>query len=55
MSKEISLSGCVEVQDDVTVDDFYDAFIAFVESKGWFFGGGIYELPAEDNGTEEDA
>ena len=35
MSKEIEIGGCIEVPDDITADDIHDAFIAFVESKGW--------------------
>ena len=28
----------------MTIDKFYDAFIGFIESKGWYFGGGIREI-----------
>lgn len=44
MSKEIEIGGCIEVPDEITVDEVGDAFIAFVESKGWFFGGGFREI-----------
>ena len=48
MSKEIEIGGCIEVPDEITVDEVCDAFIAFVESKGWFFGGGFHEVTAEN-------
>lgn len=44
MDKEFEINGCVMVSSDVTDDDFWEAFIDFVESKGWFFGGGIEEI-----------
>lgn len=44
MDKEFEINGCVMVSPDVTYDDFWEAFIDFVESKGWFFGGGIEEI-----------
>ena len=43
MSKEFLISGCIEVPDGLMRDEVTDAFIEFVESKGWFFGGGINE------------
>ena len=42
--KEIELHGCVEVPPDTTLDDFTDAFLSWVESKGWSFGGGFREI-----------
>ena len=48
MSKEIEIGGCIEVPDEITVDEVCDAVIAFVESKGWFFGGGFHEVTAEN-------
>ena len=47
MSKEFLISGCIEVPDGLTRDEVTDAFIEFVESKGWFFGGGINEYTPE--------
>ena len=44
MSKEIEIGGCIEVPDEITVDEVCDALIAFIESKGWFFGGGFHEV-----------
>ena len=44
MSKEIEIGGCIEVPDEITSDEVMDAFIYFIESKGWYFGGGCHEL-----------
>lgn len=44
MDREFEINGCVMVSPDVTYDDFWDAFIGFVESMGWSFGGGIAEI-----------
>ncbi len=40
MVKEIEIQGCVTVSEEMSMDDFIDKFIAFVESNGWSFGGG---------------
>lgn len=40
---EIEIIGCVEVQDNITVDEFSKKFIDFLESNGWYFGGSIDE------------
>jgi hypothetical protein len=44
MRKEFKINGCVEVPPEMTMDEFCDAFIEFVESKGWNFGGGFNEI-----------
>ena len=44
MTKEIEIGGCVEVPSDLTIDEFTDIFIAFIESRGWYFGGGFREI-----------
>ena len=44
MSKEIEISGCIEVTEEITVDEVTNAFIDFIESKGWYFGGGFQEI-----------
>lgn len=42
MSREIQIEGCVDVIDNpITVDEFHDKFIEWIESNGWYFGGGI--------------
>ena len=43
MRKEIEINGCIEIPPETTMDEFCDAFIEWVESKGWFFGGGFRE------------
>ena len=44
MRKEIEIGGCVEVSPEMTMDEFYDAFLEWIESKGWYFGGGFKEI-----------
>lgn len=44
MRKEFEINGCIEVQPEITEDEFWSIFIDFVESKGWSFGGGISEI-----------
>ena len=44
MVKEIEIHGCVEVSADLSVDDFWDKFIAFIEANNWSFGGGMNEI-----------
>ena len=44
MRKEIEINGCIEIPPEMTMDVFTDAFIEWVESKGWFFGGGFREI-----------
>ena len=43
MRKEIEINGCIEIPPETTIDEVCDAFIEWVESKGWFFGGGFRE------------
>ena len=44
MRKEIEINGCVEIAPEMTMDEFESAFIEFIESKGWYFGGGFREI-----------
>ena len=44
MRKEFEINGCIEVQVEITEDEFSNAFIQFVESNGRFFGDGINEI-----------
>lgn len=44
MSKEIEISGCIEVPDEISTDEVIDTFINFVETQGWHFGSGFQEL-----------
>lgn len=41
--KEIQIEGCIDVSGNpVTVDEFTDKFIEWIEKNGWYFGGGIH-------------
>lgn len=44
MRKEIEISGCIEIPPEMTMDEFWDAFLPLIESKGWTFGGGAREI-----------
>ena len=44
MRKQFEIDGCIEVQLEVSADEFWETFIDFVEAKGWFFGGVINEI-----------
>ena len=44
MRREIEIRGCVEVSTEVDADTFESEFISWIESKGWFFGGGLREI-----------
>lgn len=44
MRKEIEINGCIEIPPEMTRDEFTDAFIELIESKGWYFGGGFREI-----------
>lgn len=44
MAKEFEIHGAVEVPPELTEDAFFDSFIGFIESQGWWFGGGIREI-----------
>ena len=48
--KEIEIGGCITVPKEIEADTVIDAFIHWVESNGWFFGGGFRELPPEESG-----
>ena len=55
MVKEIEIQGCIEVSPETDIDVFINEFIGWVESKGWFFGGGFREMRdgkyADNNGA----
>lgn len=44
MSHEIEIEGCLTVPDKVNLDDVTNAFLEFVESHGWCYGGGLNEF-----------
>jgi len=51
--KEIQINGCCSVADDVSEDTFLDAFIDFVESHGWYFGGTVQDYKAYERASKE--
>ena len=44
MRKEMEVVGCIEIPPEMTMDEFMDEFVALMESKGWYFGGGFKEI-----------
>jgi len=42
--KEFEIQGCVEFPVELTEEEFFKNFIAFIESNNWWFGGGINEI-----------
>ena len=44
MRKEIEINGCVEVPCEISTEAFADAFIEWIESNGWYFGGVFNEI-----------
>lgn len=56
MAKEFEIQGCVIVPEEVSMDDFVDKFIAFIEENGWSFGGGYRTIIdgyyVNDDGTK---
>ena len=44
MRKEMEITGCIEIPPEMTSDEFTDTFIEWIESKGWYFGGGFREI-----------
>ncbi len=56
MIKEIEIQGCVTAPEEVSMDDFIDKFIAFIEENEWSFGGGYRTIVdgyyINDDGTK---
>ena len=52
MTKEFEICGCIETPVDVDVDRISEEFIRWIESKGWFFGGGFRELKDASESAE---
>lgn len=44
MSHEIELCGCLTIPEDANWDEVADLFLNFVESHGWYYGGGFSEI-----------
>ena len=49
--KEIEIGGCILVPRHVPKDEVIDKFIEWVESNGWYFGGGFRELAYNEKGA----
>lgn len=47
----IRLDGCVYATngEDLSEEVFSNAFIEFIEEKGWYFGGGLNQIDEEGN------
>jgi len=43
----IEVNGITEIHPSISVDQFNDMFIRFVEAHGWFFGGGLKDVTNE--------
>ena len=43
------IDGCLEVPVNMTQEEMVTEFIKLIETKGWFFGGGIIELDEDGN------
>ena len=55
MRKEFEICGCIETPADVDADQLWEEFIGWIESKGWYFGGGLREWKEEVPSTEASA
>jgi len=44
----IEISGVAEIHPAVSVDQFSDMFIQFIEAHGWFFGGGYQDITGKE-------
>ena len=44
MRKEIKISGCVEIPEEMEADAFIGEFLAWIEERGCCFGGGFREI-----------
>ncbi len=55
-SKLLEISGTVELPANVSEEEFSEAFIGFMESNGWYFGGGwrdISSMTSDVSGTAD--
>ena len=41
--KQIHIEGCILVPPETSKDEVIDKFIEWVETNGWYFGGGFQE------------
>ena len=45
----ISIEGVAEIHPNISIDQFSDMFIRFIELHGWFFGGGYKDITDKDS------
>ena len=45
----IKIGGVAEIHPAISLDQFSDMFIRFIESHGWFFGGGYKDITGENS------
>lgn len=45
----VEINGVAEIHPNVSSDQFMDMFIRFIESHGWFFGGGFKDVTDEED------
>ena len=50
----IEMNGIAEIHPSVSIDQFIDMFIGFIESHGWFFGGGYKDITDEKENAEQE-
>lgn len=49
----IEINGTIySIEGNIGENEFFESFIEFIESKGWFFGGGISQIDGEGNTIE---
>jgi hypothetical protein len=49
LANEILIDGCVDTSENpISVSDFTDKLIEWIESNHWYFGGEIAEFKEED-------
>ena len=51
----IEINGIAEVHPAITLDQFNDMFIRFIEAHGWFFGGGFKDVTDENNNENKES
>lgn len=44
MEHEIEINGCLTIPEDADADKVLNLFLEFVESHGWYYGGGFNEI-----------
>lgn len=53
--RRISIDGIAEIHPNITLDQFSDMFIRFIESHGWFFGGGYKDVTDDECADTKDS